>query len=122
MAKRWTEAGGEYQLLFMSAASRLIKVDENIECPKCKQSTIRFYFHVFNKNKGTGTIWIWCPNCRTTLHLPRVKPEGLIFPDPFSNLSIEEFAEIEQDTRISFMDRLDKLWNIGKIGNPIKQL
>jgi hypothetical protein len=114
----WIEAGGKHQLPFMSAASRSLKGEREIECPRCDKSHLRIYFHVFNKNTGSGTIWVWCSYCRTTTHLPRVKPQGFIFPDPFAKLSLEDFAQLEQNETEGLLDRLDQLWHRGEIGYP----
>ncbi len=116
MNKEWTEAGGEYQIPFMGAASRTLKGEYPITCGKCGQAPLRFYFHVFNEAKGTGTLWVWCPSCRTQTHLPRVKPDAKGFDDPFKNLSLEDFARMEEDATEPFIEKLDRLWDKGTIG------
>lgn len=118
--KEWIEAGGPYQFPFMGAASRIINGDYMIDCPKCGQARLRFYFHVFNQEQNTGTIWVWCPNCRTTYHLPRVKPKIRGFPDPYKDLGLEEFSRLETDETESFLDKLDRLWDEGVLGYPNK--
>jgi hypothetical protein len=113
--KRWTEAGGPHQFAFMGAASRTLRGERGIDCPKCGQAKLRSYFHVFNAAKGTGTIWVWCPSCRTTCHLPRVVPSGEVPRDPFASYSLEQFAELETQSKEPFLDRLDRLWDAGKM-------
>jgi hypothetical protein len=118
MMNQWVEAGGSYQFPFMGAGSRIINGDYIIDCPKCGQARLRFYFHIFKPEQGTGTIWVWCPNCRTTCHLPRVKPHVPGFPDPFKDLGLEEFAGVEMNETEPFLDRLDRLWSEGVLGDP----
>lgn len=106
---RWIEAGGPHQFTFMGAASRTLRGERGIDCPKCGAATLRSYFHVFNPAKRTGTVWVWCAACRTTAHLPRVTPTVDLGPDPFARLSLEQFAALESDPDEAFLDRLDRL-------------
>lgn len=119
MRTTWTEAGGEHQFPYIGAASRALQGERDILCPKCHIGILRCYFHVFNHKQMTGTIWVWCHHCHTTAHLPRVKPaSGYLFPDPFQALSLEQFAELKQDTTERFFDRLERLWESGQLGFP----
>ncbi len=118
MNKEWIEAGGEYQIPYMAAASRILNGEYRITCGKCGQAPLRFYFHVFNEAKGTGTLWVWCPSCRTLTHLPRVKPTA-VFADPFKEVSLEDFARMEQDPTELLIEKLDRLWDEGIIGPPM---
>jgi len=113
---KWTEAGGPYQFPFMGAASRSLKGEGPIPCPKCRQAMLRTYFHVFKPPTGTGTVWVWCPACRTTCHLSRVKPRADMGNDPFAHLSLAEFAALEQERDEPFLDKLERLWSEGKLG------
>ncbi|HEX4423330.1 MAG TPA: hypothetical protein VH165_35715 [Kofleriaceae bacterium] len=106
---RWTEAGGPHQMAFMGAASRTLRGEREIACPKCGAAELRAYFHLFNAAKRTGTIWVWCPACRTTGHLPRVTPAVELGPDPFAGLSLEQFAALELDPHKGLIDRLEEL-------------
>lgn len=115
---KWIEAGGSYQFPFMGAISRLLKGEYTILCPKCRQATLRGYFHVFDKIRQTGTMWIWCPHCRTTSHLPRIKPHKDLFDDPFSSLDLKEFAMMELNDQESLLDQLDRLWEKGELQFP----
>jgi hypothetical protein len=115
MARRWIEAGGAFQFPFMGAASRSLQGERGIVCPKCAQTTLRAYFHAFDREKDVGTIWVWCPKCRTTAHLPRVIPKVALGPDPFSELSREEFARLETKSGEHLLDRLDRLWTQGQL-------
>jgi hypothetical protein len=114
--RRWTEAAGPHQFPFMGAASRSLKGERALLCPKCAAAELRFYYHEFKPDKRTGTIWVWCPACATTCHLPRVTPKVDLGPDPFAALSLEQFAALEADPSERFLDRLDRLWSHGKIG------
>ena len=60
---RWTQAGGPYQFPFMGAASRSLKGERDIDCPKCGAAKLRSYFHVFDREAQLGSIWVWCPAC-----------------------------------------------------------
>lgn len=115
--KKWTEAGGPYQFAFMGAASRSLRGEGSIKCPKCRQTMLRTYFHMFNLPAGTGTVWVWCPACRTTCHLSRVTPHSDMGKDPFAHLSLAQFAALEQNHDEPFLDRLDRLWKEGMLGN-----
>ena len=109
---KWVEAGGEFQVPFMLAARRVLQ-GKPIRCPKCGHADLRFYFHAMKPALGQGTLWVWCPACRTKCHLPRVTPGEVPQVDPFGGLSLEEFAEIEVRGPGSFQDRLNRLWNEG---------
>jgi hypothetical protein len=111
---KWIEAGGEYQLPCMKAAGRVLK-GEQVICPKCHDANLRYYFHVFNKSRGEGTVWVWCPKCHITCHLPRVSLLGLEQQDPFADLDLEQFAKLEADPAQPLLDRLDRLWDEGKL-------
>jgi len=111
---KWIEAGGEYQIPFMLAARRVLQ-GKPIHCPKCGKADLRFYFHAMKPELGQGTLWVWCPNCRTKCHLPRITPGEVPQTDPFGGLSLEKFAELELDPRESFQDRLDRLWDEGPL-------
>jgi hypothetical protein len=100
----------------MGAASRTLAGERGIRCPKCNEEELRAYFHEFDPQRRRGTIWVWCPRCRVTAHLPRVTPKADLGPDPFRGLSLEQFAAVEADTNEPFMDKLDRLWNERKIG------
>jgi hypothetical protein len=115
---RWTQAGGPHQFAFMGAASRTLRGDRDIECPKCARATLRWYYHVFNLAKRTGTMWVWCPACYTTGHLPRVTPTVDPGPDPFSALSLAQFAALEADPTEPLLDRLDRLATQGVLALP----
>jgi len=115
MSQKWAEAGGQNHFAFMGAASRILNGDNKINCPKCAKGTLRFYFHIFDKKKGTGTLWVWCHFCRTNTHLPRVILKARNIRDPFINMSLEEFAQLELSETDNFIDRLDLLWDEGKI-------
>lgn len=112
---RWQEAGGPHQFAFMGAASRTLRGDRDIDCPKCGAAKLRAYFHVFNPTKRTGTIWVWCPACHTTGHLPRVTPTVEVGSDPFAALSLDQFAALEADPNEHLLDRLDRLVSDGTI-------
>ena len=100
----------------MGAASRSLRGERDIVCPKCGAAKLRSYFHMFNAAKRTGTIWVWCPACRTTAHLPRVTPTADLGPDPFADLSLDQFAALETNRNETLLDRLDRLWRDGKVG------
>ena len=112
----WRDSYGELKLPFMGAAGKILDGNFHVDCPNCHKSTLRFYYHEFNKQKGSGTLWAWCPNCRVTTHLPRVEPEGWRFPDPFRD--IDDFGKLEIRNDAPLVGRLDKLWDEGKIGLP----
>lgn len=114
MTKKWIEAGGEYQLPCMNAAGRVLK-GEQVQCPKCHAANLRYYFHAFDKSRGRGTIWVWCPNCHLTCHLPRVSPMGLRQDDPFAALDLDQFAELELNPRETLLDRLNRMWDEGAL-------
>jgi len=116
--QRWVEAGGEYQVPFMLAARRVLQ-GQPIRCPRCGKADLRFYFHALNPALGQGTLWVWCPACRTKCHLPRVTPSQPQ-TDPFGNYPPERFERLEFDTRESFLDRLNRLWDEGALapGQP----
>jgi hypothetical protein len=116
MTPRWMEAGGANQFEFMGAASRSLRGERNITCPKCGQAILHAYFHQFNANTGRGTIWVWCPNCHTTCHLPRVVPAADMGQDSFRDLSLAQFEALERDSQEGFFDRLERLWKEGRIG------
>lgn len=112
----WRESYGGLRLPFMGAAGKILDGNFNVDCPNCHKSTLRFYYHEFNKEEGTGTFWAWCPNCRLVTHLPRVEPEGWRYPDPFQDVS--DFGGLEDGSGEPLVARLDKLWVQGKIGLP----
>ena len=116
----WMEAGGEFQIPFINAASRIANGEYPICCPKCKDELLRFYFHLLNADTKKGSLWIWCDSCKQTAHLPRVKPRIKHIKDRFAELKSEEFVQLEMDPDRSFLDRLNQLWNEGKINivNP----
>ncbi|MBY0320039.1 MAG: hypothetical protein K2X72_15050 [Reyranella sp.] len=115
----WRESFGELKLPFMGAAGKILDGNFHVDCPNCHKSTLRFYYHEFNKQKGTGTLWAWCPSCRVMTHLPRVEPAGRHFPDPFRD--IDDFGKLEGRNDDPLVARLDKLWDDGKIGLPVPQ-
>ena len=112
----WRESYGGLKLPFMGAAGKILDGNFHVDCPNCHKSTLRFYYHEFNKGEGTGTLWAWCPNCRLVTHLPRVEPQGWRFPDPFRDIS--DFGELEGGSGEPLVARLDELWVQGKIGLP----
>jgi hypothetical protein len=116
MTKKWTDAGGDHQMRFMGAASKTLDGVTSIVCPKCKEADLRSYFHAF-KPDGKGTVWVWCPRCRTTAHLPRVTRDKYKGSDPFAALTRDQFEELER-SKEPLLDRLDRLWDEGKIGPP----
>ena len=77
---------------------------------------MRHYYHVFDKNRRTGSLWVWCQHCGTHCHLPRVSPSGRDYQDPFEELDIHEFAALELDEQEGFLDRLDRMWDEGQLG------
>ena len=111
----WRDAYGDLRLPFFGAAGKILDGDFHVNCPNCGKHTLRFYYHKFDAKKNSGTLWAWCPNCHMTVHLPRVTPQGWDFPDPFADLDLDAFAEIEESDE-PFMKRLDRLWVQGKIG------
>jgi len=116
MTIRWTEAGGTHQFAFMGAASRSLRGERNIRCPKCGEDDLRAYFHAFDAKRLRGTVWVWCAGCHTTCHLPRVTPQADLGADPFYELSLQQFAAVEADSNEAFMDRLERLWREGRLG------
>jgi hypothetical protein len=110
MTQRWIEAGGEHQMPFFNAGGRILE-GKQADCPKCDNVPLRYYFHMMNKSRNTGTLWIWCANCHITSHLSRVSPRGLRYKDPYVELGLEEFAKMELDPHENLLDRLDCLWN-----------
>jgi len=101
--------------MFMGAASRTLRGERDLDCPKCGAAKLRSYFHMFNATKRTGTIWVWCPACHTTGHLPRVTPAVDLGTDPFARLSLEQFAALESDPDEPLLDQLDRLVGDGTI-------
>ena len=99
----------------MGAASRALRGQLDAPCPRDDGGRLRFYFHVFDRAQGTGTLWAWCPACGLTVHLPRVRPEASALRDPYADLSLREFAELELDEDRPLLDRLDELWGSGAI-------
>ena len=114
----WRDAYGQLKLPFLKATGQILDGDFHVACPNCVTHTLRFYYHVFNHAKSTGTIWSWCPQCRLTAHLPRVDSEKWQFPDPYQNVSLDAFADMETASDQPFLSRLDALWDQGKIGLP----
>ncbi|HEY8202658.1 MAG TPA: hypothetical protein VII47_15060 [Actinomycetota bacterium] len=112
MGRRWVEAGGEIQIPCMVAAGKVLR-GEQVMCPRCGAATLRYYFHAFDPREGRGTLWVWCPACGTTCHLPRVVPNGLTSTDPFADLDLEAFAELELSPDEGLLDRLDRMWDEG---------
>jgi hypothetical protein len=112
---RWIEAGGPQQFALLGAARRVLRGEQDIDCPGCGMAKLRAYFHVFNVVTRTGEIWVWCPACHTTGHLPRVTPTADVGSDPFANPSLEQFAALESDPSESFLDRLDRFVGNGTI-------
>lgn len=110
----WVEAGGDHQIPFIRAARQLLH-GKSICCPKCGKADLRFYFHTMKPELGQGTLWVWCPACRTKCHLPRITPSAVPQTDPFANLSLTKFAEVELDPRESFQDRLNRMWEEGSL-------
>lgn len=120
MKSIWQEAGGNYQFPFMGAASRTLRGERDIACPKCQRGLLRCYWHMFNAKQMTGTIWVWCHCCRTVCHLPRVQPHpNVVFYDPFATWSVEAFEQVELDEQETFFDKLDRLWEEGQIAYPV---
>ena len=112
--KKWIEAGGAHQFPFMGAASRMLKGERAIACPQCGAAALRGYVHLFQPATRTGTIWVWCSTCRTTIHLPRVTPQVDLGPDPFAALTLDELDALERAEPL--LDRLDRLWDQGALG------
>jgi len=110
----WRESYGDLRLLFFGAAGQIIDGNFRVQCPNCSKHTLRFYYHIFN----AGTLWVWCPGCRVATHLPRVSPEGWRFPDPFQDLGLGAFADVETASSEPFVKRLDELWRQRAIGVP----
>jgi hypothetical protein len=114
MERKWVEAGGDLQVPCMVAAGKVLRGEE-VRCPSCDRAVLRSYFHAFDRNEGRGTLWVWCPSCGLHCHLPRVVPAGLSRTDPFADLDLEAFAELEVDPGLPFLDRLDGLWDEGSL-------
>lgn len=112
MSSNWatadTEAG---QLELMGAASRLVDDGVPGTCPLCKTASLRFYFHLFDRESNRGTIWVWCPNCKKWGHISRVMLESE-YADPFTRVRAKEFAAME---RGDFISRLNQLWDTEKL-------
>jgi hypothetical protein len=117
MKPPWIEAGGEFQIPFMLAAGKLLK-GADVACPKCAAPHLRHYFHAFDRIAGHGSFWVWCDACRTHTHLPRVQAPALHPTDPYAELSLEDFAALEMDASIGFLDRLNGLWESGALAAP----
>jgi hypothetical protein len=111
---KWIEAHDEDQIPFMLSARRVFQ-GKPILCPKCEKATLRYYFHIFDKQNKRGTVWVWCPNCHTQCHLPRVSPQNVTQADPFASLTLDQFAELELDPEELFLDRVNLLWEKGKL-------
>lgn len=109
------EAGGSVQVSFLAAGNRLLKNSSPSDCPGCGGGRLRYYFHEFNRPRSQGTLWLWCPDCGSTCHLPRVTPSVSMPPDPLAALGLEEFARLETESDEPFQDRLDRLWREGKL-------
>ena len=118
MMNKWIEAGGDYQIPFMLAAQKVLK-GEPVRCPKCDGASLRFYSHIFDQQRKRGTIWVWCPSCFTKCHLPRVSLPNTVLADPFADLNLDQFAELEIDSKEPFSDRLNRMWKEGKLGPPL---
>ncbi len=114
MQTQWMEASDEYQVPFMLAARQVFQ-GTPILCPKCNKSTLRYYFHIFNQQRFQGTLWVWCPSCFTQCHLPRVSPQNVTQVDPFADLTLDQFAELELDPKNPLINRLNQFWEEGKI-------
>lgn len=114
----WREAGGALQRPFYSAIGRILDGDYSVQCPGCGTPILRFYFHIFDPDAQTGTMWVWCPTCRVMSHLPRVRPTKGRFSDPYRDLDLDAFAELELAEGEPFISRLDRLWDAGVIGLP----
>jgi hypothetical protein len=113
VTRKWIEAGGAYQLPCMKAAGRVLKGEQVVLCPKCRDANLRYYFHAFDKSRGEGTIWVWCPSCHLTCRLRRVSPMGPRQQDPFAVLDLDQFANLELTPGEPLLDRLDRLWDEG---------
>jgi hypothetical protein len=113
---KWIEAGGEAQIPFLRAARKVL-TGESVQCPKCHAAALRYYFHVLDRQRLSGTIWAWCSHCFTKCHLPRVPAPtgGRSQIDPFEKLTLDEFAELELDPKERFLDRLNRLWDEGTL-------
>lgn len=114
MQSKWMEASGENQIPFMLAARQVFQ-GKPVLCPKCNVATLRYYFHIFNQQRGQGTVWAWCPECFIQCHLPRVSPQNVTQVDPFVSLTLDQFAELELDSENPLINRLNQLWEEGKI-------
>ncbi|NJO18089.1 MAG: hypothetical protein HC877_20870 [Thioploca sp.] len=114
MQPRWMEASDENQIPFMLAAKQVFQ-GKPVPCPKCNEATLRYYFHIFDRQRGRGTIWAWCPNCFTQCHLPRVSPQNVFQVDPFDHLTLDQFAELELDPKEPLVNRLNRLWEEGRL-------
>jgi hypothetical protein len=106
----WNEPEAEAtRRAFRRAAAQLLDNVERPTCPDCGNH-IRFYRHVFQRDKLIGTIWVWCGSCHIWIH-ERLKFAAQ-FPDPLEHLSLLEFAELESN---NWLSTLDKLWTEKKI-------
>jgi hypothetical protein len=117
MKQKWVQAGGDYQFAFMGAAGQALHGNYATLCPRCK-TTLRYYFHIFNIEEKTGTIWAWCSSCRMVDHLPRVQLQFGHWYDPFADYTSDEFILLERDENEHFLDRLDRLWDEKVISAP----
>lgn len=102
------------QLLFLGAASRIAQTGNSVGCPACAAGPLRFYHHVLSKERGTGTLWVWCPTCGRTTHLPRIRWRHEV-RDPLAAMSEDAFIQLEKDMSELWLDRLDRLWEAGDI-------
>jgi hypothetical protein len=114
MVYKWTEASDEYQIPFMLAAQQVLK-GEPVRCPKCDVASLRYYFHILDQQRRRGTVWVWCPNCFTKCHLPRISPLNVTQVDPFESITLEQFAELEVDSQEPFLDLLNRIWEQGEL-------
>lgn len=44
-------------------------------CPICREKQAHLYFHRYDENTNKGGIWIWCSNCRHSVHALFQVPE-----------------------------------------------
>ncbi len=112
MQRRWTEAGGQFRFSFMKAVSQIYEGEYLITCPKCQQAMLRFYYHIMSPARRTGTLWVWCPSCRTVFHSPYLDPP--VFQDPFESMDPTDLAQHGE----GFYDLVNRLWEEGRIGYP----
>ena len=118
MSQEWLQAWGPYEVPYRGAAGKALDGNLTTICPKCEQTRLRYYYHITNKKRRTGAMWVWCPVCRMVTHVSRQTLNVTIFQDPLANLSDDEFVELELSKEVPFMDRLDLLWEEGKIVPP----